>query len=197
VPILGSQPYRSERPGKWPAMNDHKGSTPAVRVSPVERRLLALTGGARCPRAFPLLKADRQCCSGGTSSQVDPFRTLVVSVSMLEQAYTTMLCGAHTPRLYGLATPCRLRGLFPRTSERRTAPESGLTGPPSAMQRRHRDDSRWAFPLAAPHSDIAPEEALASRSKKAELYVEKEAASAVTRPAAPSARVRQVRIAGR
>jgi hypothetical protein len=56
------------------------------------------------------------------------------------------------------------------------------------MQRRHRDDSRWAFQLAAPHSDIAPEEALASRPKKAELYVENEAASAVTGPAAPSAR---------
>jgi hypothetical protein len=56
--------------------------------------------------------------------------------------------------------------------KRRTAPESGLTRPPSAMQRRHRDDSRWAFPLAAPHSDIVSEEALASRPKKAELHVE-------------------------
>jgi hypothetical protein len=65
-----------------------------------------------------------------------------------------------------------VRGLFRRTSERRTAPESGLTGPPSAMQRRHRDDSRWAFPLAAPHSDIFSQEALASRPRKAELHVE-------------------------
>jgi hypothetical protein len=58
-------------------------------------------------------------------------------------------------------------------ARRRTAPGSGLTGAPSAMQRRHRDDNRWAFPLAAPHSDIAPKEALAFRPQKAELHVEK------------------------
>jgi hypothetical protein len=78
--------------------------------------------------------------------------------------------GGHTPRLCGLA---RVRVLFPRTSERRTAPGSGLTGPSSAMQRRHRDDNRWAFPLAAPHSDITPKDALAFRPQKAELHVEK------------------------
>jgi hypothetical protein len=66
------------------------------------------------------------------------------------------------------------------------------------MQRGHRDDSRWAFPLAAPHSDIAPEEALASRPKKAELYVEKRGRIGryqAGRPICP--RVRQARIAGR
>jgi hypothetical protein len=41
------------------------------------------------------------------------------------------------------------------------------------MQRRHRDDSRWAFPLAAPHSHIALREALAFRTPKAELHVGK------------------------
>jgi hypothetical protein len=66
------------------------------------------------------------------------------------------------------------------------------------MQRRHRDDSRWAFPLAAPHSDIAPEEALASRLKKAELYVEKRGRIGGYQAGRPiCTRVRQVRIAGR
>jgi hypothetical protein len=65
------------------------------------------------------------------------------------------------------------------------------------MQRRHRDDSRWAFPLAAPHSDIAPEEALTSRPKKAELYVEKRGRIGGYRPAPICPRVRQVRIAER
>jgi hypothetical protein len=41
------------------------------------------------------------------------------------------------------------------------------------MHRKHCDDSRRAFPLAAPHSDITPREALALQPKKAELHVEK------------------------
>src|SRR5260370_10764277 len=41
------------------------------------------------------------------------------------------------------------------------------------MQRRHRDDSRWVFRLAATHSDIALREALAFRTQKAELHVGK------------------------
>jgi hypothetical protein len=36
--------------------------------------VFALTGGAARPKAFPLLKVDRQCISGGESSQVDPKR---------------------------------------------------------------------------------------------------------------------------
>jgi hypothetical protein len=97
-----------------------------------------------------------------------------------------------------MLVPTQTRQSGGATAERRTAPESDLTGPPPAMQRRHRDDSRWAFPLAAPHSDIAPEEALASRPKKAELCVEKRDRIGGYRAGrAICPRVRQVRIAGR
>ena len=40
------------------------------------RQLLALTGGAGPPSAFPLLKVDRQCCNGDSFSQADPKPTL-------------------------------------------------------------------------------------------------------------------------
>jgi hypothetical protein len=48
---------------------------------------LALTGGAKPPPAFPLLKADRQCANGDSFSQTDPFRTSVVGVRLLLITY--------------------------------------------------------------------------------------------------------------
>src|SRR5260370_30235747 len=107
-----------------------------------------------------------------------------------------MLCRGHIPRLYGLATACRrLEGFF---RERLIGePESGLTRPPSAMQRRHCDDSRWAFPMAAPHSDIAPKEALAPQPERAELHVEKPGRIGCYKAGRPiRPRVRQVKIGG-
>ena len=77
-------------------------------------------------------------------------------------------------------------------------PESGLTRPPSAMQRRrHCDDSRWAFPMAAPHSDIAHKEALAPQPERAELHVEKPGRIGCYKAGRPiRPRVRQVKIGG-
>jgi hypothetical protein len=48
-----------------------------------ESLLMALTGGAGPPSAFPLLKVDRQCCNGDSFSQADPLRTLVFGSNRL------------------------------------------------------------------------------------------------------------------
>ena len=72
--------------------------------------------------------------------------------------------------------------LFPAAVRRPNCSQSQPKRTLVAMQQRHCDDSRLAFPPTAPHSDITPRDALLPDPRRQGSMSKNEAASVATRP---------------